>query len=293
MGWIETQARRVVGKFRQYGTLVMFSHTIFSLSFALVALLIASGGRPPWAKLIWILVALLAARTGANALNRVIDAQIDARNPRTASRQLPQGELRPREALAFSVVCFVVFAVAAAQFNLLCLALTPVALALMVGYSYTKRFTWACHLILGLTTACAPVGAWLAITGAFSWPALFLGGANLLWVGGFDVIYGAQDEAFDRENGLHSMAVRFGVEGALCWSSWMHAGAVACLGMAGLLLGLGPIFWVGLVAIAALLVAEHRIVSPGNLANVKIASYGINQIVSVVLLVAGVLDVYL
>ncbi len=293
MGWIKAQARWAVGKLRQYGTLVMFSHTIFSLSFGLVALLIASGGRPPWAKLVWILVALLAARTGANALNRVIDAQIDARNPRTASRQLPRGELRHREALAFSVVCFVVFAVAAAQFNPLCLALTPVALALMVGYSYTKRFTWACHLILGLTTACAPVGAWLAITGAFSWPALFLGGANLLWVAGFDVIYGAQDEAFDRENGLHSMAVRFGVEGALRWSSWMHVGAVGCLGMAGLLLGLGPIFWVGLIAIAALLVAEHRIVSPGNLANVKIASYGINQIVSVVLLMAGVLDVYL
>ena len=294
MGWIKDTIKRLIAKARQYGTLVMFSHTIFSLSFGLIAMLLAAGGKLPWVKLLWILLALFAARTGANGLNRVIDAEIDARNPRTATRQLPKGELKKGEALAFSVVCFAVFVVAAAQLNRLCLYLTPVALVLMVGYSYTKRFTWLCHLVLGFTTACAPVGAWLAVTGSFSWPALFMGGANLLWVAGFDVIYGAQDYDFDVANGIHSMPARFGVDVALKLSSLMHLGAVACLAAVGLLLPtLSVIYWAGLVIIAALLIAEHRIVAPGKLEHAKIAAYGVNQIVSVVFLLAGLLDVYL
>ncbi len=282
---------RVTRKIRDYGTLVMFSHTVFSLSFAVVAMLLAAGGLPTPAQILWILLALLGARTGANALNRAIDAEIDGQNPRTAMRQLPRKLIGKTEVLVFSAVCFAVMAVSAALLNPLCLLLSPVALVLMVGYSYTKRFTWLCHLILGITTACAPVGAWLAVTGSFSLTPLAMGAANTLWVAGFDIIYGTQDYDFDRQNGLHSIPVRFGVKNALAIAAVFHFLAALLLAAVGILEPrLGWIYGAGVIAIAALFVVEHRLVSPENLGNVKIASYSINQIVSLVLLVAGVLD---
>ncbi len=282
---------RITRKIRDYGTLVMFSHTVFSLSFAVVAMLLAAGGLPSLRQIIWILLAFLSARTGANALNRAIDAEIDGRNPRTAMRQLPSKLMGKTEVLVLSAVCFVAMAVSAAMLNPLCLLLSPVALVLMIGYSYTKRFTWLCHLILGVTTACAPVGAWIAVTGSFSLTPLAMGAANTLWVAGFDVIYGAQDYDFDRQNGLHSIPVRFGVKNALAIAAVFHVAAALLLAAVGFLEPrLGWIYGAGVCAIAVLFVVEHRMVSPENLTNVKLASYGINQIVSLVLLVSGVLD---
>lgn len=282
---------KLVKKFHDYGTLVMFSHTIFSLSFALISMLLVSNGLPSTNIIFWILVAFMGARTGANAINRVIDAEIDARNPRTATRQLPQGLIKRREVIIFSVVCFIVMVIAAAMLNPLCLLLSPVALFLLVIYSYTKRFTWACHLVLGITSAAAPVGAWLAVAGRLDWLPLFIGAANTLWVAGFDIIYGSQDYDFDTANGVHSMAVRFGVKNALRIAAAFHAITVVLLIIVGILSRqLGTIYFVGMAVIAILFIIEHRLVSPDNLANVKIASYGINQLVSVIFLISGVID---
>lgn len=282
---------KLVKKVHDYGILVMFSHTVFSLSFALISMLLVSNGLPDIYTMFWILVAFMGARTGANAINRVIDAEIDAKNPRTATRQLPQGLMKKREVIVFSIICFIIMVAAAAMLNPLCLWLSPIALFLMVIYSYTKRFTWACHLVLGITSAAAPVGAWLAVSGEISWLPLFMGAANTVWVAGFDIIYGSQDYAFDTANGIHSMAAKFGVKNALHIAAALHAFAMVFLVTVGILSPqLGVIYYIGLAIIAVLFIIEHRLVSPENLTNVKVASYSINQVVSIVFLICGVID---
>lgn len=282
---------KLVKKVHDFGILVMFSHTVFSLSFALISMLLVSQGLPSPYTIFWILVAFMGARTGANAINRVIDAEIDARNPRTANRQLPQGLLKKKEVITFSVGCFIVMVIAAAMLNPLCLLLSPVALFLLVIYSYTKRFTWACHLVLGITSAAAPVGAWLAVSGKITWLPLFMGAANALWVAGFDIIYGSQDYAFDTANGVHSMAASFGVKNALRIAAFFHAVTMVLLAIVGIMSQqLGVIYFIGLVIIFVLFIIEHRLVSPDNLDNVKVASYSINQLVSIVFLICGVVD---
>jgi 4-hydroxybenzoate polyprenyltransferase len=282
---------KLLKKTHDYGILVMFSHTIFSLSFALISMLLASKGLPSPYIIFWILVAFMGARTGANAINRVIDAEIDAKNPRTAMRQLPQGLLRKKEVILFTAVCFLLMVIGAAMLNPLCLLLSPIALFLMVIYSYTKRFTWACHLVLGITSAAAPVGAWLAVTGKISWLPLFMGAANTLWVAGFDIIYGSQDYDFDTTNGIHSIPARFGVKNALHIAALFHGITLVLLIIVGILSSqLGVIYYIGLILISILFIAEHRMVSPDNLSNVKIASYGINQLISITFLVCGVID---
>lgn len=282
---------KIIEKAHDYGVLVMFSHTIFSLSFALISMLLASQGLPSPYIIFWILVAFMGARTGANAINRVIDAEIDAKNPRTAVRQLPQGLLQKKEVIAFTAVCFLIMIIAAAMLNPLCVLLSPIALFLLIIYSYTKRFTWACHLVLGVTSAAAPVGAWLAVTGKISWLPLFIGAANTLWVAGFDIIYGSQDYNFDTANGIHSIPVRFGVKNGLHIAAFFHVMTLALLLAVGALSNeLGLIYYGGLAVISVLFAAEHKIVSPNNLSNVKVASYGINQVVSIVFLICGVID---
>lgn len=283
--------RKLVNKLKEYGKLVMFSHTIFSLSFALISMTLAAQGLPKASTVFWILVCFLGARTGANAINRVIDAEIDARNPRTTNRQIPQGEIKKKEVIALTAVCFLVMLIGAYQLNLICLILSPVALFLMIIYSYCKRFTYLCHLVLGVTCACAPVGAWLAVTGRLSLIPLFMGTANTLWVAGFDIIYGAQDYDFDVANGLHSIPAKFGVKNALLIAMGFHIITVVCLVFIGLLAPeLGVVYYIGIFIITCLFVVEYRLVSPTNLTNVNIASYSVNQLVSVTLLVFGLLD---
>lgn len=282
---------RLARKVHDYGVLVMFSHTIFSLSFALISMLLASGGLPKPATVAWIVVAFLGARTGANALNRAIDAEIDGKNPRTAMRQLPRGLMQKREVIAFSAACFLVMLVAAAMLNQLCVLLSPIALFLMIIYSYTKRFTWACHLVLGVTSAAAPVGAWIAVTGQLSWVALVMGAANTLWVAGFDIVYGAQDHDFDIANGIHSIPARFGVRHGLRIAAAFHFATLILLAAVGWLSPqLGAIYYLGLLVIALLFIKEHTLVSPDNLTNVKLASYSVNQVISVTFLICGVID---
>lgn len=278
-------------KINDYGILVMFSHTIFSLSFALISMLLAGQGKLDFRVIFWILVAFMGARTGANALNRVIDAEIDAKNPRTATRQLPQGLMNKKEVLVFVFICFAIMVFAAWKLNTICLILSPIALFLMIIYSYTKRFTWMCHIVLGITSAAAPVGAWLAVTGEVSLIAIAMGAANTLWVAGFDIIYGAQDYDFDTKNGIHSIPAKFGVKNALLISRAFHVLALMFLIIVGILsTELGVIYYVGLIIISGLFILQHKLVSPENLKNVKIASYNINQVISIVFLICGVID---
>lgn len=281
---------KMTKKVKDYGTLVMFSHTIFSLSFALISMLLASEGYPKPETIFWILVAFMGARTGANAINRVIDAEIDRKNPRTAIRQIPKGEMKSKEVIVFTIICFGIMVLGAAMLNPICLLLSPLALFFLTIYSYTKRFTWACHLVLGITSAMAPVGAWLAVTGELGVIPIVIGAANTFWVAGFDIIYGAQDYSFDTSNGIHSIPARFGVEKGLNIAKVFHAIAMVLLVSVGVLsLELGLVYYIGLFIIGILFIIEHRMISPDNLTNVKVASYSINQLISLVFLTFGLI----
>jgi len=289
---MSTVLTKIYNKIKDYGKLVMFSHTIFSLGFALVSMLLAANGFPKFSILFWILICFLGARTGANAINRVIDAEIDARNPRTANRQVPKGEMKKKEIIIFTLICFLIMLFGAYKLNFICLILSPIALFLMIIYSYCKRFTFLCHLILGVTCACAPVGAWLAITGEISLIPLVMGAANTLWVAGFDIIYGSQDYEFDKANNLHSIPVQFGVKNALRIAMSFHVLTVMFLIALGFLSGeLGIIYFIGVFIISILLAVQYKIVSPTNLTNVNIASYSVNQLVSLTFLAFGLLDI--
>ena len=317
---------KIIKKIEAYGTLVMFKHTIFSLSFGLISLLLATGGAllGIW-DFVLILIALLAARTGANAINRVIDAEIDKANPRTATRQIPMDRMSKFEALIFSIVCFIVMVVSAWLINPLCGMLSPIALLMMLAYSYTKRFTWLCHIILGVTCGLAPFGAWLAVTGDFgglnsvfsalgsfdfssAWNALMyaiqydnsifipiaLFIANATWVAGFDTIYATQDFEHDRAHGIHSIPARFGIARALHISSGLHVIAVASLLVAGFFApSLGWLYFSAIVIVGLLLIYEHSIVKPNNLTRATIASYNVNEIIGIVLLVFSLVDILL
>lgn len=283
----------LIKKIKAYGHLVMFSHTIFSLSFGVIAMLLVAKGTLEPHLFIWILIALLSARTGANAINRLIDRKIDGKNPRTANRQMPKGEMQSKEVVVFSSVCFIIMVVAAYQINLICFLLSPVALILMIGYSYTKRFTWLCHLILGFTCACAPVGAVLAVTGDFTWIALLMGVANMFWVAGFDIMYGSQDYEFDKKQGLHSIPVRFGVKKALLIAKLFHFIALASLGGIGLVSpSLNGVYFIGLGICGGLFIYQHAIIKPDHLVSVKLASYHVNQMISIVFLVFTTVSIY-
>lgn len=281
-------------KIKTYGQLVMFSHTLFSLPFGFIAMLLAADkGLPPLRVFFWIVVALVGARNGANALNRLVDRKIDAKNPRTADRHMPKGEVRIKEVIFLVIICFGLLALAAYMLNPLCLMLLPAALILLFVYSYTKRFTWACHIILGIACGAAPVGAWIAVKGSINMPALILGGVVTLYVGGFDIIYGTQDVDFDRSEGLFSIPAVFGIKKALLISAAFHVGVVGLLIYLYFYMDMGVIYLIGLAISSALLVVEHIMVKPYDLKNVKIASYSINQIVSVVLLIFTTLDIFI
>lgn len=283
--------KKIWDKMNGYGKLVMFSHTIFSLSFALVSMILAAGGLPSYDKIFWILVCFMGARTGANAINRVIDAKIDAKNPRTSTRQLPQGEMKAKEVIIFTAICLIIMVIGAYQINMICFILSPIALFLLIIYSYCKRFTYLCHVVLGVTCACAPVGAWLAITGELSFIPLVIGAANTLWVAGFDIIYGSQDYEFDTNNGLFSIPARFGVKNALRISAGFHVITMCLLILLGIIVPqFGVVYFIGIVIIGGLFIAEYSMVSEKNLNNVNIASYSINQLVSITLLVFGLAD---
>jgi 4-hydroxybenzoate polyprenyltransferase len=274
--------------------MVKFSHSVFALPFALSgAALAASRHGASWRQLLWVLVAMVAARNAAMGFNRLADQAIDARNPRTAGRELPRGALSRGAVWTFTLALAALFVFAAAQLNTACALLAPVALLVVFGYSYTKRFTWASHLVLGLSLAIAPIGGWLAIAGRFAPEPLLLAGAVLVWVAGFDVIYACQDLDFDRREGLHSIPSRFGVRGALAIARTLHAATVVLLAGVGVVAQLHPIYWAGLALIAAILVWEHRLLRPDDLSRLGMAFFNANGIVSVVYFLVVLVSVWL
>lgn len=285
----------VVRKLILYGDLVMFRHTLFALPFALIGVLFAAGGMPSPRQLFWVLTAMVGARNGANAFNRFADRQIDAANPRTASRHLPQKLIAEWEVLALAGAGFLLFSVSAYMLNPLCFALLPIPLVIMLVYSYTKRFTWLCHLVLGAAVGGAPMGGWLAIKGAIRFPEIFIPGilwaAVALWVAGFDIIYGTQDLEFDRTHGIYSIPAAFGIPLALKIAAAFHFVSVLLLFSLKWFLPLGWVYILGVAVTAGLLWYEHRIVSPTNLTNVTIASYNVNEIVAPVMLLFTFLDI--
>jgi 4-hydroxybenzoate polyprenyltransferase len=278
---------------RRFASLVKLEHTVFALPFAYVGMLLALGGVPGAGDWLWVTVAMVGARTLAMGLNRLIDAELDARNPRTASRELPAGTLTRAQALALCAVALAVFLAAVFQLDPLVRWLWPVPVLLFVVYPYLKRITWLCHTWLGVTLGLAPVGAWAAITGELPWQAGALGCAVALWVAGFDLFYSLFDAEHDREQGLHSWAVRFGERGVFVGSRLHHLGTVALLATAGLGLDVGALYWLGVAAVAALLAYEHSLVRPGDLRRLDAAFFTVNGVISIVFFGFVLVDVLL
>ena len=273
--------------------MIKFEHTVFMLPFALMAATLAGRGHWLlfWHKIGWVLVAMVGARSAAMAFNRVVDRRYDALNPRTAQRAIPAGQLTVPQVVAFTVVASALLVRAAARLNPLALALSPVALVLALGYSYTKRFTAFSHFFLGLALAVAPVGAWIAITGRIDPPALWLGGAVVCWLFGFDILYALQDTEFDRTHGLHSMPAWLGNARALVVSRLVHALMVVLLTMVGVSAHLGAIFFVAVALVALLIAYEQSLVKPDDLSRLNMAFFTLNGYISVGLFLLTLLDV--
>ena len=273
--------------------LVRLEHTVFALPFAYVGALLAVDGWPGAEAMVWITVAMVGARTLAMALNRLVDAELDARNPRTATRELPAGTLSRVQVVGLSLAALAVYLVAVFQLDPIVRWLWPIPVVLFVVYPYLKRVTWLCHLWLGASLGLAPVGGWVAVTGELPWQAWALGGAVCLWVAGFDLFYSLFDREHDLEIGLHSWATRFGVRGVFVGAGAMHAGTVALLAAAGLGLDVDVWYWLGVAAVAVLLVYEHAIVRPNDLRRLDAAFFTVNGVISIVFCAFVALDTLL
>jgi 4-hydroxybenzoate polyprenyltransferase len=274
----------------RYARLVKIEHTVFALPFAYVGALLAVGDVPSGHDLLWITVAMVGARSLAMALNRLIDAGIDARNPRTAGREIPSGQLSTAQVVLFCAASLALFLVSVWQLAPKTHYLWPVPVAMFVVYPYLKRFTWGCHLWLGAADGLAPVGAWVAITNHLPWQSWVLGLAVTFWVGGFDFFYALFDVDVDRREGLHSIATRFGTRGAFLGARLAHAATVACLVVAGLGLDVGVLYWLGVAVVAALLVYEHSLVRPDDLRRLDAAFFTMNGVISVAFAVFVIAD---
>ena len=271
-----------VGYPRRFASLVKIEHTVFALPFAYVGALLAVDEVPSAHDLLWITVAMVGARSLAMGLNRLVDARIDAANPRTAGRELPRGTLLPGHVVLFCLGALVVFLVAVWQLDPIVRWLWPIPVAGFVVYPYLKRFTWLSHLWLGAVDGLAPVGGWVAITGELPLEAWLLGGAVACWVAGFDLFYALLDVDFDRQAGLHSWATRFGERGTFWGARALHLATVALLVGAGLGLPVGVGYWAGVAAVALLLVYEHSLIRPGDLRRLDAAFFTVNGVISLV-----------
>ena len=276
---------------RRLASLVRIEHTVFALPFAYVGAFLSVDAWPGLANMVWITVAMVGARTLAMSVNRLVDAEIDARNPRTAARELPSGALSRLQVLLLCGLALAVFLLAVFQLDPVVRWLWPVPVAMFVIYPYLKRATWLCHVWLGACLGLAPVGAWLAVTGTAPWEAWAIGGGVLLWVAGFDLFYSLFDLDHDRTEGLHSWAVRFGERGVFIGARAFHTGAVLLFAAAGIGLDVSLLYWLGVVATAALLVYEHSLVRPGDLRRLDAAFFTMNGVISVVFFVFVALDV--
>ena len=282
---------------RDFLELIKFEHTVFALPFAYLGMLLAAEGWPTWEQFLWITIAMASARTLAMGFNRIADRWIDSRNPRTANRPLVKGTISLKTAWAGTLLAGGILTVAAWQLGPFTLLLLPGAILFLIGYSFTKRFTWMSHFILGFTDGLAPVGAWAAIRASlFTYedlPAWILLGVVTFWIAGFDLIYACQDIEIDRQEGLQSIPARFGISVALKLSSISHVITVLLLVILGLFSDLGWPYWIGLVIVAVLLVWEHRMVHPNDLTNIDMAFFNINSYISVTLFLAILTAIYI
>ena len=273
--------------------MIKFSHTIFALPFAFSAAFLAANGLPSTHQLLFIALAMVGARTAAMSLNRLIDAKIDAKNPRTATRALPAGALSPASVLIAIIASTGLLFYAAYQLNPLCFILSPVALGFLVLYSYCKRFTSLAHVVLGICLAGAPIGAWIALRGSIDPPAITLGLLVLFWVAGFDILYALQDLSFDRASGLHSIPVKFGVQGSLWTARIFHLLTVVLFFLLMQQLSLGSWFLAGIICMTGMLLYEHWLLRAGDLSKLDAAFFTMNGYISITFLVSTVLDIFL
>jgi 4-hydroxybenzoate polyprenyltransferase len=275
-----------VSSLRHFLDAIKFEHTIFALPFAYIAMVLAAGGWPGLHVVVWVTLAMVGGRTLAMSANRLIDRYLDAANPRTAARHLPAGLLTVRQVVRAAVVSAGLLFLAAWQLNQLCFILAPVAALFLIGYSYTKRFTWLSHFILGFTDGIAAAGGWIAVSERFDPPVFVLWFALTVWIGGFDLLYACQDVDFDRANGLQSIPARFGIAAALRVARACHVLTILAFATLGWLVGLGVVYWVGVLVVAGLFVYEHSLVSPTDLSRLDIAFFNVNGYIAVILFLA-------
>ena len=282
----ERNSQLPMSQLRAFFDTIRVEHTIFALPFAYLGMFLAAGGWPTWRQFFWITLAMIGARTLAFAINRYADRHYDARNPRTCRRPIPSGRLSPRMTLVYGAAAAALLALAAWQLNPLTLKLLPIALFFLVGYSYTKRFTWLAHWVLGATDGLAPAGAWVAVRGRLELPAVLLWLTVTFWIAGFDLIYACQDTEFDRQVALKAVPACFGNSLALRLARVNHLLTVALLAWLGWNLALAWPYWVGVAAVAVLLVYEHSLVTPTDLSRVNVAFFNVNSVIAIVLLAA-------
>ncbi len=284
-------AAGLAGKIRATLEMIKFEHSVFALPFALTGAMLAVRGWPAWTKILWIVVAMVGARSAAMTFNRIADHDLDAQNPRTRMRALPAGILTRNFAAAFTIVSVAALVLAAWELNRLAFELSPVAIAILLLYSYTKRFTLFSHLVLGICLGLSPVAAWIALRGDVNLAVILLGVAVTLWVAGFDIIYACQDVEFDHRIGLHSIPRRLGVGPALWISALLHVGTIGVLAAVLQMEHLGLIAVAGLVAVTALLAWEHAIVKPSDLSRVNAAFFTLNGYISVLFFLTWAADI--
>ncbi len=274
---------------------IKLAHSVFALPFALLSAFLAKKGIPSPRELLWILLAMVSARSGAMAWNRLLDAKIDADNPRTAGRAMPSGKLRKAELILFIIITYGLFMFAAFKLNRLCFYLSPAAIAWISFYSLTKRFTRLSHFILGMSLGLAPMGAWLAVDPRLQFPIIlapaFISAAVLLWVAGFDILYSFQDLEVDQKQNLHSIPRFLGIKKSLWLTRALHLASLALLLGPYFFLHLGPVYLAGLAVIAGLLVYEHSLVKPGDLSRLNLAFFNMNGYISITFFIFGATDI--
>jgi len=280
----------ILKKITDYLSLIKFSHSIFALPFAFTSALIAANGIPSLYQIFWITVAMVAGRSGAMGMNRIIDREIDALNPRTENREIPRGVVKTWEAFIFTVIAFSLLMFAAYKLNPLCLKISPLFILVLLTYSYTKRFTWLCHIVLGIALSLAPLGAWIAVQGTFDFKILPLCFAVMFWVAGFDALYGLQDMDFDKRHGIYSIPSIFGIKASLWTARIFHVITISLLLSLIPQFNLSGIYLLGIFIASGLLLYEHTMVKPTDLSKLNIAFFNMNGYISITVFVFTLFD---
>lgn len=270
----------LLNKFALYLRMIKIEHSIFALPFAFSSALLAAQGIPELDQIVWITVAMVTARAAAFGFNRIIDRKIDALNPRTANREIPSGKIKLWEASIFTFLCIILFVYSAWMLNPLCFKLSPIAVMILFLYSYTKRFTWACHFVLGISLAIAPLGAWIAVRGSFDWEIIPMVITVIFWLAGFDTLYALWDVDFDRRFGIYSIPKVFGIRKAINLARLFHLLAWSFLLITGVVFNLNVFYWLGMAVTAFLFIKEHSLVKPNDLSKLNLAFFNMNGYIS-------------